>query len=209
MKRKKYFLSCALVGCLTVGIGSNTFAAENAERDIDASILKGDLTLNAPTNDSFGDVLLENKPQNVSTRLNSAVQVSDLRGTQEGWRLDVSATQFEIVEPSGGFKEGTSSSKLPNGSLSLSTVDSIERVGTGSSKMPVSFQTTKKILDDGALTIAKANEGEGMGTFNIIFDQQAYELVVDATTAKVDMVNYPNGKTPYKSIVNWNLVSAP
>ncbi|MGG0888905.1 WxL domain-containing protein [Cytobacillus horneckiae] len=210
-KISKMFAVSALTGCLALTGITPTFAAESqqSEREINANILKGDLTLDAPLNNPFQEVQLESNPKTIYTKLDDVVQVSDLRGTQEGWRLDVSATQFEIVEPSGGFVEGTNTHKLPKGSLSFSAVEDISRVGTGSSKLPTAIQNNKKILDDGSITIAKANQGEGMGVFNISFSDQAYSLVVDATTAKIDMVNYPNGKTPYKSIVNWDLVSAP
>lgn len=180
-----------------------------AEREIEANILTGDLTLDAPTNKSFGNVQLENNPKTVKAGLNGPVQVSDLRGTQEGWRLDVSATQFEIVEPTGGFAEGTISHKLPKGSLSIESVQEIKRVGTGSSTLPVANQSNNKIIDDGSITVATAAKGTGMGDFHLLFDDNAYSLVVDATTVKVDMVNYPDGKTPYKASVTWNLVSAP
>ncbi|MGP9043225.1 WxL domain-containing protein [Cytobacillus kochii] len=207
----KMFAVSTLTGCLALTGITTSFAAESqqAKRDIDASIVKGDLTLSAPSNKPFGSVQLENNPKTIQTNLNDFVQVSDLRGTQEGWRLDVSATQFEIKEPQGGFAAGTTAEKLPTGSLSLSEVEDIARVGVGSSKLPSSIQTSKKILDDGSLTVAEANQGEGMGVFNINFENNAFSLVVDATTAKIDMVNYPDGNTPYQSIVNWNLVSAP
>lgn len=180
-----------------------------AQREIEANIVTGDLTLNAPTNKTFGNIELGNQPKVVKTGLNGPVQVSDLRGTQEGWRLDVSATQFEIVEPTGGFAEGTTGHKLPKGSLSLGAVNEIKRVGTGSSTLPVANQSSNKIIDDGSITVATAAKGTGMGDFDLLFDDNTYSLVVDATTAKVDMVNYPDGKTPYKASVTWNLVSAP
>lgn len=180
-----------------------------AEREIDANIVTGDLTLNAPSNKAFSDVQLGNNPKTVKTSINGPIQISDLRGTQEGWRLDVSATQFEIVEPQGGFVEGTESHKLPKGSLSLGAVTEVAKIGNGSATSPIVNQTSDRVIDDGSVTVATATKGTGMGDYNLLFDEETFSLVVDATTAKIDMVNYPEGKTPYKAKVSWNLVSAP
>lgn len=180
---------------------------ENVEAKFNLS--GGLFSLTAAPIHSFGDITLTATPQKYSTSFEKALNVKDLRGTHDGWRLDVSATQFEVVEPESGFVEGTTAHKLPKGTLTLKPLKSIQRVGEGQGALPTSQLTHETIIDDGVITVAKANQGEGTGVFDLEFPEDALSIVVDATTAKIDNLNYPDGKTPYVSTITWELVSAP
>ncbi len=132
---------------------------------------------------------LQDSAQVYHTSFDQAFQIKDLRGSQEGWRLDVSASPF-----SNGDHD------LPSGSLGLVPLDSIVRVGAGSGGLPSNSMTGEMIIDAGTIEVAKANVGSGMGAFDLTFPSGALSLVVDATTAKVGT---------YESTLTWDLVAAP
>lgn len=203
----KLFLTTLCIGLFSPL--SSTFASTHENTESTFNLQGGTLSLTASPIDSFGDITLKEKPETYFTSFINSLVVKDLRGTHEGWRLDVSATQFEVVEPEGGYATGTESHKLPKGTLSLSPLQEIRMIGEGSGKLPTGVLNQNTIIDDGVVTVAKANQGEGTGVFELEFPENALSIVVDATTAKIDNVNYPNGKTPYISTITWELVSAP
>lgn len=175
-----------------------------AETEIDLSIVKGVFELVASPILSFGDIELTKDIETYTTTFASPFNVKDLRGTKEGWRLDVSSSQFEVVT-----SEGSSNSKLPVGSLTLSPLDSIESNGTSKGTPPTSQLTQSTVLDDGTLTVAKADEGNGTGDFNLTFPEDSISVVIDPDDIELDKSSYEDGKVPYKAVVSWDLVEAP
>lgn len=189
--------------------GGSDGGDSSSDEDVDLGLEGGNLFLETTPILSFGNLKLGSEPKTFTTSMDGGISVTDLRGTQEGWRLDVESTTFKVVEPETGFKSGTSAYELPVGSLSIAPFDSITRVsgsGTGSPSNSISSNT---IIDDGSITLAEASSGEGTGVFDLQMPSNAFSLVIDSTTARVDKENYPNDKTPYKATVTWNLVSAP
>ncbi|MGM0941339.1 MAG: WxL domain-containing protein [Bacillota bacterium] len=181
----------------------------SSEEDVDLGLEGGNFFLETTSITSFGNISLGAKPKTVTTSIDGSISVTDLRGTQEGWRLDATSTNFKVVEPEGGFKNGTSAHELPVGSLSISPFKSITQVNGVDGGNPTISLSNKTILDDGTVTVAEASSGEGTGVFDLQMPTDALSLVIDTATAKVDNVNYPNSKTPYKATITWNLVSAP
>lgn len=181
-------IGVAFVVSLTMAIG---VFAETKSNDVDITVQAGEFSLTTSAINSFGEITLQADPLTYSTSFQGAFTTKDLRGSQQGWRLDVSASPFS----NGGHQ-------LPNGSVSLAAISdiNIERVGTGSGFLPKSSMTTQSIIDDGAIVVAKAETGTGMGVFTITFPDDALSLVVDATTAKTGT---------YTSTLTWDLVTAP
>lgn len=212
MKKKKLFaVPFAVVASLAIATGAfaNDGVADTGEQKAGFEIEGGDLTLQVADINDFGKVHLDGTSKVVTTSFTDSFKVTDARGTGEGWRLDVSSTQFEVVEPDGGFAEGTTANILPVGTLSLSPLETIEQVGIGESILPTSMLSAASIIDDGSVSVAKADIGEGMGEFDLTFGQDALSVALDPSTAKIDKVNYPDSSTPYEATVTWNLVSAP
>lgn len=181
----------------------------NKSHQMSFELMSGDLTLNIPQITSFGKISVGTKTKIVSTDFEDNFVVTDSRGTGQGWRLDVSSTAFTEVEPVNGFKSGTSAAMLPFGSLSISPLLSIDRVGTVIGTGPSSTLGVHTVIDNGTITVARANVNEGMGKFNLNFANKSLHLVVDPSTVKLDKENYPTGDTPYSATITWNLVSAP
>lgn len=211
MSNIKKVLSVPFAIIASLAITTSAFANTGVEDSHIATfeVEAGDVTLEIADINSFGQIQLDGQPKTVTTNFADAFSVTDARGTAAGWRLDVSASQFEVVEPSGGFASGTTANVLPVGTLSLSPLESIDRVGTGIGALPTSVLSTQSIIDDGTVSIATADVGEGMGEFVLTFGSEALSVVIDPATAKIDKVNYPDSNTPYEATVTWTLVSAP
>lgn len=189
---KKKLLGLGLAAVMSLSFATGAFA-DTKTNNVDVTIESGEFSLATSNIVSFGKVKLKETPQTYNTSFGGKFTVKDLSGRQVGWRVDVSATQFS---------DGTN--KLPKGTLSLSPVSTIKRVGTGQGALPVPATTTNKIIDDGAVTIVKANAGSGMGVFEFEFPQNALSIVVDPTTAKLNSEN-----AVYTSTLTWDLVQAP
>lgn len=208
-KMSKLALTLALATS-TLFVGTSALAADTPQpHNANLSITGGDLTLTIPQISPFGEVKLEKNPKIVKSAFTDKFVVTDTRGTGDGWRLDVSATQFKEATPVGGFAGSTSANIFPVGSLSLSPLAAIDRVGTGTGAKPTSTMLTDRVIDDGVVTVSTAVVGTGMGEFDLTFNNSSLSVVIDPTTAKVDKINYPAGSTPYESVVSWTLVSAP
>lgn len=179
--------------------------------DVELSIEGGELKFESvPNVNSFGTVQLTPDIQTVTTGFDGDVRVTDARGTGEGWRMQVQATQFQEVEPAGGFVGGTSALTLPVGSLSIAPVESIMQVSSGTTVLPTSAISSDQVIDNGsAVTVVSAGTDEGMGMFDITFPTDALLLVLDPAVKMVDVVNYNGQPTPYKSTLTFTLVTGP
>lgn len=185
---KKLGLLLALPMLLATPI-SNVFAAETQTNDLNVKIQSGGYSLQVPTVEPIDNIVLKDNPETYNTSFDQGIVIKDLSGSQEGWRLDVAASQLD----NGGYK-------LPKGSLVLSPLKSVNRVGTGSGNFPTNSMSSNMIIDSGAVEVAKAVQGSGMGVFALEFPEDSLALTVDSTTAKVGN---------YNSVLTWNLVQAP
>ena|SRR5690625_166248 len=186
LKKKALVTGAAIVVSLTMVTG---VSADTQSNDVDIEIEGGEVSLETSAIETFGTIVLEATPQTYETSFENDFTVTDLSGTHEGWRVDVSASHFLNGEDI-----------LPEGSLSLDPVSNIERVGTGYGSLPVKSMETNTIIDSGTNTVVEAEEGSGMGVFDITFPTDALSLTVDATIAKAG---------EYESTLTWDLISAP
>src|SRR5690554_5143810 len=189
MKRKIINFSLVLLLLLTT-LSLNVFA-DTQQEDISVNIHPGELSLEVPEVLDFGEITLTSEPEDYLTGFDGVFNIKDLTGTQSGWRLDVSSTTFSIIEPDGGFASGTDAYSLPEGTFALAGVDTIERVGDGVGVLPSILLSDLTVIDNGVISVAEASEGTGMGEFDLSFPTEALQVTIDATTAKVDTVNYP------------------
>lgn len=181
-KKNMIFITLVTVFSLLFATGA---LADTKTNDISITVQSGEFTVTTSNINPFGEITLKETAETYTTSFANAFTIKDLRGTQEGWRLDVEASQFT---------SGTHA--LPVGSLSLAPIESI----TGSGPLPTISTTENVIIDNGKVEIAKAEAGKGMGMFELTFPSDALSLVVDATTAKVGT---------YESTLSWTLVAAP
>lgn len=184
----KKILSAGLVAVMSLGFATGALA-DSKTNDVDITVKSGEFSVKVPSIDSFGDITLKATPTTYKTSFKDKFTVKDLRGTHDGWRLDVTASQFSSGDH-----------KLPKGSLTLKPISKIDRVGTGSGDSPKVSMSSNEVIDDGTVEVAKATSGGGMGVFDLTFPKDALSLTVDATTAKTGT---------YESTLTWDLVQAP
>lgn len=214
MTKKKMALSTsmAIMASLAMVVSASADVGDaktNKDHQATFEIEGGDLTLEISDVLSFGTVKLDQVRQTVQTGFADKFTIIDARGTGEGWKLNVSSTAFVEKEPVGGFAVGTSAAVIPTGSLSLAPLKTIERVGLGTGTLPTSKNLTKTLIDGGAVAVAGAAIDAGMGEFALTFEADGLDMVIDASTARIDTINYPSTVTPYEATITWDLVSAP
>ncbi|MFT8389960.1 MAG: WxL domain-containing protein [Sporolactobacillus sp.] len=168
---KKRFRSLAVAGVLTIGglsgiggfLGNGIAHAEtptgSADQNAAVNITGGDLTLDHSDNPiDFGSLQLDAKPHTLTASAGS-FDVTDARGTGDGWHVTVAATQFT---------DSSTGDALPAGSLTLrqptvSGVDGAETTG-----ITISAPGTVDTTPGNEVPVASAAVGSGLGeyTFN-------------------------------------------
>lgn len=192
--------------------GSNGSGSEDQTTSEDTAsfdLISGGLMLKGSPILSFGEIAVGSEVETYTSSFESPINIRDLRGTQEGWVVNLSATPFEVVEPAGGYIEGTEAYQLPVGSFAINPVASIERVGDGNGEMPTVSLTENTVIDNGKVRIAEAVQGSGSGEYNLTFAEDALSLTINPGSVKQDTKNYPNGITSYESTLKWEIVQAP
>ena len=194
MKRKPILKTALFTLLLSLAFVSTVSASPTAQSNkVDVTIQSGEFSLSAPEiSEEFGSVVLGADIQILNASFGLPFTVKDLRGTQEGWRLDVQAAPLSNEKHT-----------LPASSLTIEPVANIERVGSGSGTMPTSSQTAATPIDAGsAVGLVSAPKGGGMGVFEITLPADALAVTIDATTARTD-------GGVYTTTLNWSLVQAP
>lgn len=182
---------------LTMAFGTVVSASPAVQQKtpVAITIKAGEFSLANPSIKNFGDVTLLDAAKQYKTSFNEGnFTVKDLRGSQAGWKVNVTASQFSTGD----------GKTLPVGSLTLTPVKEIVRVGTGSGALPVKSLTETKAIDAGTVEIMKAVPASGMGVFDFNFPTDALTINIDPTTA----VSTAQGVN-YASTLTWDLVQAP
>lgn len=222
-RKRSLFATITLAILLTFTIASPIAKADDtAGTDLHLTITSGPLYIvEAPTSIDFGTLALADTDIVSIKKLPSKVKVADLRGTQTGWRLDVSATQFA----------STGGAKLPKGSLYINSTLDVARDVINSSDLggltgdttsiedrlnaiygdasynpdPTNVTNALPVDDGSTVNIAKAVAGKGMGTF--AFTDKTNKFL--ALKLNSQAVNLSGANTSYSAILTWDLISAP
>lgn len=117
----------------------------------------------------------------------SNVQVTDKRGEEAGWNLQVSQT---------AFKDSTDATKILKGAKLILPVGAIETAGTNVSLSPIVSEVE---LNETPTVLMHALAGSGAGTWTSVFNKDEIKLTVPAGNK--------NGE--YLSTITWTLIDAP
>ncbi|HHB2119167.1 TPA: WxL domain-containing protein, partial [Bacillus cereus] len=154
-------------------MGTPASAATTAETKLNQSITGGEHNIAVTPVSNFNAVTLSGETQ-VTNANPGVLTVTDATGSGDGWRINVKADQFKV---SGDSK---SNRTLPKGSLVLNSGGAaITKVGGTSSPNPA-FKTTNFIIDtDNQVTILNAKKDEGMGKYNVSFNDKSLALTLN------------------------------
>lgn len=190
---KKIFASAGIAAVMSIGFVAGASADSLTKSDdVDMTITGGELILDTPEITGYGEIDLKPTPEVHYTGFEDVVKISDLRGSQEGWGLTVTASQFELVD---------GDNILPQGSLTLGSVASVDGPEDYVEADPIITLEESTVIDtDEPVHVVSAEVGTGMGVFDISFDEDALALTVDAATAT---------EGTYKSQLTWTLQSVP
>lgn len=148
----------------------------------------GSLTVDNVAPLLFDTHKLEGKEQvYTSVVADSNVQVTDKRGEEAGWNLQVSQT---------AFVDSTDATKILKGAKLILPIGVIETAGTNVSLSPIVSEVE---LNETPTVLMHALAGSGAGTWTSVFNKDEIKLTVPAGNR--------NGE--YRSTVTWSLLDAP
>lgn len=201
MKLNKILSGVGVLALTFSLFSTSAFASTTGTQTAKVGVEGGVLSITSPATDSdFGVVQMNDGFEKIVKTDLDGVKVTDARQTGEGWKVNVSASQFTEV--------GGAGYTLPLNSLTLEAVSSVTPDGTLS---PVpSIIAGQKILDNGSSSdILSAAVNEGMGNYDVAFAVDALTLTLKPATTFVDSANYPGVPTPYESTLTLNVVTGP
>lgn len=157
-------------------ITTETYTVDNIDKTI---------SFDKPTVGKFDDITIGEQVKVASTDI-SPLTVKDWRDDNNDWEMNVSATVLTNGKHT-----------LPNGTMKIKPVSSIERV-QGSGEIPVKGFSDAKAIDSGSVKLIEGKESRG--EYEIVFQEGALEIEVDPTKVK---------RGTYESTLRWDLVHAP
>lgn len=152
---------------------------------------EGPLTIDNVTPFEFGTHAISSSSEiYTATATNPNIQVSDRRGTGQGWTLQVGLSTFVETTDNAVVLKGASLS-IPQGVMK-STEGNV-------SEAPANFGFTLDADNSGSDILMNASEKTGMGTWADSLDSENVKLAVPAG----------NFAGEYSATLNWSLVDAP
>lgn len=192
MKRVSQLMLVAIMLLVSFPFVGDVFA-ETQTQDLEVNIQSGGMSLKVPNTVSISDITLKKEVDSFKIGFDGNVVINDLRGSQAGWRLNLSATPLTEVE---------TGHQLPIGSLLTAPTAKINSTTIGyDANLPTVLNAYPYQIDGDPVPFSRAEPNTGMGSFEISFDPgEALLLSISAATAK---------EGTYQSTITWDLVSAP
>lgn len=156
------------------------------------NIINDELTLAVPTSvTGEAEMILGEKKEKVELSFDTNVFVENYyQKPNEGWKLNLSATKLTKLEDN---------HTLPEGTISIKPINEVRSVGNAIGEPEIKV-TNKTVIDDEKITLLHAKSGTGIGKYEIVLPENAIEIVIDPSIAKVGT---------YKSTLVWELTYAP
>ena len=190
------FLLAALVLCLTLTAGVfplQAIAAETTDNTkATVTFTAGELKLESVPVLDFGTNAISHMEE-VYKAVTAApdVQISDLRGSGNGWDLYVSLSPFTL--------DGSSTETLNAASIRF-TSPTVNGENGNAGTPPTATPDIKLTSDNTQTPVLKAGNGEGMGVWSLHWDTENTTLTVKPGTAE-------QGKSV--ATLTWSLQSTP
>jgi hypothetical protein len=157
-------------------------------------------TLSVPASISFGPILLTGKNSSVPGTI-SSFTVSDLSGTQAGWKVFVSASPLTHT--------GGQPITLPVGTLNMMK-PTITPIGDNTAGNVVNTITDMTGIDSGSpIMVLSAASGNGVGNYRADYPVDGLFLTIPASIKMIDTSLAPGVLTSYSTTLTWTLNVGP
>ncbi|WP_179881276.1 WxL domain-containing protein [Bacillus cereus] len=151
--------------------------------------------LTVPKSVEFSPIQLNGEKQNSFGSLGE-LTIHDSRNQADGWRLNMTISQFT---------ESNIAKQLPKGSLSLKDQVSVTKIKGSETGKPI-VQIPNTPIDNGAAhTIIRASKDVAIEEYQVDFGQNGLQLQLDPGTTYVGK----DRQAAYTSMVTWSVVSGP
>jgi hypothetical protein len=185
-------LALAIGGMMMLSVPALAAVADNSATKASIRFTAGELKLNSVPVLDFGTQNISHLEQNYpADSVAPVIEVSDLRGSGNGWELIVSLSPFNL--------EGSGTATLQAASIQLTNPVVTAANGTVGTP-PTAIGNVVLTSDDQPVPVWKANLHEGMGVWNLQWNPADALLNVKPGTAQ-------EGKS--EASLNWSLQSAP
>lgn len=144
------------------------------------------------------------------------VQTTDNRGTNAGWQLQVKhSRQFSEIDAEGNLVPD--GSILTNSTLEFTSTSAVDNAAISEvGKLGPSGFKSETVLNDSFKTVVNADEGEGVGSWKLLFGAVSDTASTESTPVHSDTVKLTvPGSTQKKENVNyeaeltWTLLATP
>jgi len=181
------------VGFLVVMSGRSVITAETiqSQQTAEASLMGDGMSIVMERVKAI-DETLNTKVEEDKITYYTDLKIQDLTGTQAGWRLDIKGEVSRVSD--GNISEVIE--RIPSGSLKLIKIDKIKHFTT--SELPRIIKKSGVVIDDGKITMSKAEMGEGKGEFQLKIPEEYIVLEGERSI-----------ESTYISTITWDLVQAP
>lgn len=158
--------------------------SQNTEGKV--TFLPGELTLDKVSSFDFGQQPISKEDRLYGTKTKSEIQITDLRGTSEGWQLTVKATP--LMTSSAQVLKGAQIS-FKGGKVSNSNSETVTVVDE------------QELIPENTVKIISASEGNGSGLSTVSWDESGVRLFVPGNSTK--------NATEYTASLTWTLTDSP
>ncbi|MDQ0256377.1 hypothetical protein J2S74_003797 [Evansella vedderi] len=182
----KKLVTALSIFALSFGVFANASFANDTTGT--AEVTGGTLNLEVPASVTFAGLTLDGTIQSTTAYLGN-LKVVDPTGTGNGWNINAIASPLTRT---------TDDHSLPSNSLAI--VAPSVQAEAGSSDATVLTPGSGNLDSAFGVTVLDAEVGQGLGTFNTIFGENALTLTLRPDTALAGQ---------YSTTITWNLTQGP
>lgn len=204
-------ISAIAVGVMALSVGTPSVSAQTSDvATAGIGLSDGNVGVTTPvyTSSGINTVDTSNDDTTVVYDVGTVTQdVGDVRGSGEGWEIQIQATQLTEKEPITGWTDPLNPDPivLPSG-MTVNNVTVAGEVGLSSDASALTVTSNQMIDAGSAVTIVEAGKDTGYGIYDLSTD---LKIEVPDSQQLVDSVYYPATPTPYESTITSTVVFAP
>lgn len=211
MKTQLKQISAIALGVMALGVGTISASAQTSVGSTaDFGLSEGNIAVTTPVYSSSGINTVNTTAGDTTVVYDMGTvtqDVGDVRGTGEGWTIQIQATPLTEVEPATGWDDPLNPDPIviPSG-MTVNNVTVAGEAGLSSEATELVPSATQTIDGGSAVTLVTAGTDAGYGIYNLSTD---LKMEVSDSQQLVDSHYYPETPTPYESTITSTIVFAP